>query len=95
MTGIVISQEGVLRGRINHQEGTLSGVINFSDFLKGRINYQEGYERYSGLYSITPSFMDQEFNTSEKVMSRNLTVERIPYSETSNPDGGITINIGG
>lgn len=96
MDGTVILQEGTLYGSINNsQGGTLYGSIKTSDILSGLISVQIGYELYAGPYDVIPNFNEQKLFTASKAMARNVIVESIPYSEVSNPDGGITINIGG
>lgn len=52
-------------------------------------------EVFGGEYSIVPRVFEQEVPCSGKLMARNLTVTEIPYSATSNPKGGYTVNIGG
>lgn len=51
--------------------------------------------KYSGVYSITPSTVgDQTLETAQKYMDANLTVQKIPYYETSNQSDGETVYIG-
>lgn len=53
-------------------------------------------ERYDGPYSLA-SLADemQILDTENKIMRENLIVLPIPYYETSNPKGGLTVYIGG
>lgn len=53
-------------------------------------------EKYDGPYAVW-SLADeaQILETSDKVMSEDLIVLPIPYIETSNPKGGVTVYIGG
>ena len=48
---------------------------------------------YEGDYEITPKVSQQEFETKNKRMKEDLTVLAIPYSQVSNPQGGLTVNI--
>lgn len=50
---------------------------------------------YDGEYVITPKpFTEQVLGTKNKSMTDDVTVLEIPYSEVTNPQGGITANIG-
>ena len=51
---------------------------------------------YEGPYSVV-SYADamQILDTEDKIMTENLVVLPIPYFETSNPKGGLTVYIGG
>ena len=53
------------------------------------------YERYDGDYVVTPSGEEQILDTDRKIMRRDVTVEAIPYYETTNESGGYTVIIGG
>lgn len=48
---------------------------------------------YEGSYSVIPKVYEQTLETANKSMTDDVTVEEIPYSETSNPSGGNTVNI--
>lgn len=52
-------------------------------------------DNYEGGYHVIPQTVDQTLDTSMKLLSSDVTVEEIPYSETTNPDGGYTATIGG
>ena len=52
------------------------------------------HDYYNGAYLVIPQFIDQELETEEKLMKRDVTVKEIPVSRTSNPSGGITVTIG-
>ncbi|NBJ87886.1 hypothetical protein [Acutalibacter sp. 1XD8-36] len=54
----------------------------------------EGVESYTGSYSVTPkASVTQILPTSSKYMKNNVTVAKIPYSETSNASDGTTVSI--
>lgn len=49
---------------------------------------------YTGPYTVIPKpYEDQTLETSQKSMSENMVIEKVPYSETTNPSGGTTVNI--
>lgn len=50
--------------------------------------------KYEGEYSVTPSTEEYTLLTSQKFVDANIVVEKIPYSEVSNPANGITATIG-
>lgn len=81
------------------------GIYNEDDsanthFYEGdRISlYREDYitvASYSGEYEVTPTTEVQTLETEGLKMTDDVTVEQIPYSETSNDEGGTTVTIGG
>ena len=50
---------------------------------------------YTGEYTVIPKFMDQNLDTSGKLMIDDVSVKAIPLSITSNLSGGNTAYIGG
>lgn len=52
------------------------------------------YEDYDGPYTAVPRFVNQVFDTMDKHMVDDFTVEAIEVSRTSNPSGGKTVYIG-
>ena len=50
-------------------------------------------EGYIGEYTVIPSRQEQVLETANKVLSKNVTVTAIPYSEVSNLGGGTTFYI--
>lgn len=51
---------------------------------------------YGGPYIAVPKLDEQiVLLTKDKSMSDNVTVREIPWEEVSNPQGGITVTIGG
>lgn len=53
------------------------------------------YDRFDGEYVVTPTDEDQYLDTSRKVMRGDVTVQAVPYFETTNESGGYTVIIGG
>lgn len=63
--------------------------VDFGEFTEG-----SSYDIYTGAYTVVPKYFDQILDTDEKLMSDDVTVLAVPYSEVSNPDGGLTVIIG-
>lgn len=60
----------------------------------GKAVYLSG-EPYEGEYTVIPSTdSSQTLKTAQKFMSRDVTVQKIPYFEVSNNSGGMTVSIG-
>ena len=56
----------------------------------------ESVPKYTGTYEVIPQpWQDVSLETAGKKMERDVTVHKIPYYETSNPQGGMTVYIGG
>jgi hypothetical protein len=56
----------------------------------------ESVPKYTGTYEVIPqAWQDVVLETSGKKMEDDVTVRQIPYYETSNPQGGMTVYIGG
>lgn len=54
----------------------------------------EGVETYAGVYNVTPkASTTQVLPTANKFMKSNVTVAKIPYSETDNASDGTTVSI--
>lgn len=51
-------------------------------------------EKYTGSYTVKPLVSEQTLATKDKVMTDDVTVLEIPYSEVSNNEGGCTVTIG-
>lgn len=56
---------------------------------------REGVIPYEGDYQADPLFTAQELPTMDRFMSRNFTVNAIYKTEVTNPQGGLTVYIGG
>lgn len=82
--------DGVLTGSLS-RVGALSGSVSVArsdgDIPTGSI--------YRGSYSLTPDpTKAQELQTKNKFLSDNVKINKIPYFETDNSEGGKTIIIG-
>lgn len=60
----------------------------------GELTEISAYEFYNGEYIVTPDVIAQYLETDSKVMRDDVTVLAVPYTEISNPDGGLTVIIG-
>lgn len=78
---------------------TLKGSISSNGVLTGKLSVPQGgevAEIYSGSYEVTPHVSDKQvLNTAKKLMTKNVTINPIPYSETTNSSNGKTVYIGG
>ena len=74
--------------------GTLSpGRANLRGILSARTVIDA--ELYEGAYTVHSAAHEaQELPTANKHLVKNITVEKIPYYETSNLSDGITVYIG-
>lgn len=48
---------------------------------------------YTGSYEATPTAYEQALPTAGKSMTRNVTIHKVPYQETTNESGGVTVSI--
>ena len=70
-----------------------SSAVNMS-VGAARLVYLTG-EPYEGEYEVTPSTDEkQTLHTAQKLLTKDVTVHKIPYYEMDNEAGGITIYIG-
>lgn len=54
------------------------------------------YWKYAGPYSVTSeAFNNKTLNLAGKFLTKDITVNEIPYKEEENSSGGLTIKIGG
>lgn len=76
-----------LHGTLSATSATLHGTLSARSVI--------GAEIYDGAYSVHSAAHEmQELPTANKHLVKNITVEKIPYYETSNLSDGITIYIG-
>lgn len=69
--------------------------VNIGQVLNGSGGGGSGeYDTYTGTYSVVPQ-ANQEvvLSTANKLLTRNVTVQEVPYYETSNEQGGYTAYI--
>jgi len=76
-----------LRGTLTATSATLHRTLSARSVI--------GAEIYDGAYSVHSEAHEvQILPTANKQLTKNITVEKIPYYETSNLSDGITIYIG-
>lgn len=76
-----------LHGTLTATSATLHGTLSARSVIGAGI--------YDGAYSVHSAAHEmQELPTANKHLVKNITVEKIPYYETSNMSDGITIYIG-
>lgn len=69
--------------------------VNIGQVLNGSGGGGSGeYDTYTGTYSVVPQ-ANQEvvLSTANKLLTRNVTVQEVPYYETGNEQGGYTAYI--
>ena len=55
--------------------------------------YSKNKDFYIGNYEVTPKAEEQVLNTKDKIMVDDVTVKKVPYYETENDEGGLTVYI--
>lgn len=83
-------------GRID-AKGKMSGRIRQEKPIKGQVGYArtKPLPWYEGEYEVTPKWEDITLETKQRSMRDDVTVTEIPYLEVENPQGGVTVVIGG
>lgn len=89
---VAIENSGVLNGSIKY-DGILSGHLVKEATITGNVAIATGYDFYLGDYDVTPKIESQILLTSNKVMSKDVKINGVPYYEVSNPQGGTTFII--
>lgn len=73
---------------------TLTGKLTCTGSLTGKLSVALDYNAYSGEYEVVPSAFDaQTLPTANKVLKKDITIQKIPYFETSNLQDGVTVYI--
>lgn len=76
-----------LHGTLTAAKGELHGTLSARTVI--------GAELYEGAYTVHSAAHEvQELPTANKHLVKNITVDKIPYYETSNLSDGITVYIG-
>lgn len=90
------SQEEDLLIELDGREDIILSDQTESDIiLEDSYTGQIPYDYYEGPYNVRPILYDaQELSTDQKIMLGNVTVEQIPVTWTTNPQGGNTVVIG-
>ena len=77
--------------------GTLDEFkVGFGAYLEAnQIITADDFEKYTGQYEIIPlPLMQQILQTTNKVLTDDITIAPIPYAVVSNTAGGKTVTIG-
>ena len=81
-----LSGEGVLSGALGQMREIIGSLI---------LPTRSSEEIYEGSYDIEPDTSDEQIlPTKRKILSDDIVVRKIRYSETTNPSGGCTVFIG-
>lgn len=87
-----INARGSIKGSIS-SGSTLQGTISAAA-SKRNDSFGE-YTMYEGEYEITPDVTKkQTLYTAKKMLADDITVNAVPYTETTNTSNGITVHIG-
>lgn len=94
-TELNLSKTLTISAVLSNETKQISAVLhNSKNSIVATIQRGSSAEYYTGEYVVTPSVQEQILETRNKVMSNDVTVEEIPYYETSNEHGGYTVIIG-
>ena len=73
---------------------TLSGKLTCFGSLSGKLSAVIDFNAYSGEYEVVPNaFNTQVLPTTNKVLKKDIIVQKVPYFETSNNYDGVTVYI--
>jgi hypothetical protein len=67
-------------------------IAEMGEAVRDIVSAGEG--EYKGDYTVIPDVEAQTLETKQKLMTDNVTIKEIPYYDTSNLAGGITVYIG-
>lgn len=71
---------------------TLSGKLTCFGSLSGKLSAVIDFNAYSGEYEVVPNaFNTQVLPTANKVLKKDIVVQKVPYFETSNNYDGVTM----
>lgn len=76
-----------LHGTLTAAKGELHGTLSARSIIGAEV-YEGAYRVHSEAHEV------QILPTANKQLTKNITVEKIPYFETSNLSNGITAYIG-
>lgn len=99
LSGVIkLADEQIKLNAKLHANQVLTGVVSDNGNLNGVISIggsdaNVAYPFYKGEYEVTPTRYNQTLDTSNKILTKDITVIEIPYSEVSNLGGGKTFYI--
>lgn len=71
---------------------TLSGKLTCFGSLSGKLSAVIDFNAYSGEYEVVPNaFNTQVLPTANKMLKKDIVVQKVPYFETSNNYDGVTV----
>lgn len=73
--------------------GSISGSLSAMGSMGGTISRELDHDYYTGDYEVTPRMDEQTLATSDRLLTKDIIVKEVPYSEVKNEAGGTTINI--
>lgn len=84
-----------MTGDVVTQVGTIVGNVISKMELAGTVQHPTGADMpvYDGDYEVVPASYEQQLQTKDKFVKKDITVKSIPFIETSNDDG-TTVYIG-
>lgn len=93
----ILTLDGEIAGNIV-QIHSITGDISSALSIQGSVSPGQLAPRfpiYDGVYEVTPlAQLDIVLDTANKILQNNVTVNKIPYFQTSNLSGGYTATIG-
>lgn len=98
LSGVIkLADEYKLNAKL-HTNQVLTGVVSDGGNLNGIISIggsdtNVAYPFYKGEYEVTPTRQNQSLDTSNKILTKDITIVEIPYAEVSNTSGGNTFYI--
>ena len=81
-----------MRLDVKFSESNMRMNVEFAGYQK--VTSQKEADPYTGAYEITPAVESQTLPTAQKLMTADMTINAIPYFETSNEHNGETVYIG-
>ena len=93
--GNAVAIDGAEVGQDIRIDGGELGLSNMAGGDLGVYYQAGGHPPFEGPYEYTPVFEDIIVPAQDKWMLHDVTFRAIPVLEVSNPQGGITVTIGG
>lgn len=86
--------------QVDFQETSAQFSLGFEPSSEFEIGFEEGFgtsraDPYMGSYDVIPRVTAQSLPTRDRWLSRDVTVQAIPYHEVENTERGTTAIIGG
>lgn len=90
------TSDDILKGKTAYvnEEKVIGTIEIFDGEIENGVEIPNTVDGYEGDYSIIPSTENQILDTQNKLLKQNIEIKAIPYTETENSAGGITVTIG-